>query len=120
LAQGIAPSTGKKQKVSGMNASSVINQDVLLTDITLPEYSSSQCIPGPIRAIVMDMEAQYDLIIGMDVMQVIGLDLHNSSKTIAWNDKHVPFKSHDYFDDAPLHESLAFDAIDDFSNGNSI
>jgi hypothetical protein len=53
------------------------------------------------------MDAQYDLIIGMDVMQVIGLDLHNSSKTIVWNSIHVPFKSHDYFDDAQLHESLA-------------
>jgi hypothetical protein len=121
LPQGIEPSTGKKRKISGVNASSVIDQDVLLTDITLPEFSSSIRIPGPIRAIVMDMEAQYDLIIGMDVMQVIGLDLHNSSQTIVWNDVHVPFKSHDYFDNARLHESLAeameecpYDAIDDF------
>jgi hypothetical protein len=79
-----------------VNTSSVIDQDVLLTDITLPEFSSSQHIPGPIRAIVVDMDAQYDLIIGMDVMQVIGLDLHNSAKTIVWNNKHVHFKSHDY------------------------
>jgi hypothetical protein len=78
LSQGIEPSTGKRHKVSGMNASSVTNQDVLLTDITLPEFLLSQRIPGPICAIVMKMDAQYDLIIGMDVMQVIGLDLHNS------------------------------------------
>jgi hypothetical protein len=32
----------------------------------------------------MKMDAQYDLIIGMDVMQVIGLDLLNSSKAIVW------------------------------------
>jgi hypothetical protein len=57
----------------------------------------------------------------MDVMQVIGLDLHNSSQAIVWNGIHVPFKSHDYFDDARLHESLAeameecpFDSINDF------
>jgi hypothetical protein len=48
----------------------------------------------------MKMDAQYDLIIGMDVMQVIGLDLLNSFKTIVWNGNQVPFKSHDYFDDA--------------------
>jgi hypothetical protein len=121
LPQGIAPSTGKKWKVSGVNASSVINQDVLLTDITLPEFLSPQCIPGPISAIVMDMETQYDLIIVINVMQIIGLDLYNTSKTIVWNDKHVPFKSCDYFDDAQLHESLAnamdecpFDSINDF------
>jgi hypothetical protein len=100
LPQGIEPSTVKKRKVSGVNTSSVTNQDVLLTDITLPEFLSSQRVPGPIRAIVINMDAQYDLIIGMDVMQVIGLDLHNLSKTFVWNGNHVPFKSHDYFDDA--------------------
>jgi hypothetical protein len=54
-------------------------------------------------------------------MQVIGLDLINSSKTIVWNGNQVPFKSYDYFDDAQLHESLAeameecpFDSINDF------
>jgi hypothetical protein len=94
---------------------------VLLRDITLPEFSSLKCIPGPIHAIVMDTNTQYDLIIGMDIMQVIGLDLHISSKTIVWNDHRVPFKSHDYFDDAQLHELLAnamhgsnFDSINDF------
>jgi hypothetical protein len=71
LPQDIEPSTGKKRKVSGMNASSVIDQYVMLKDITLPEFSSSQRIPGPIRALIMPMDAQYDLIIGMDVMQVI-------------------------------------------------
>jgi hypothetical protein len=117
----IEPSTGKKLKVSGVNASSVIDQHVLLTDITLPEISSSQCIPGPICALIMPMDTQYDLIIGMDVMQVIGLDIINSSKTIAWNGNYIPFKSYDYFDDARLHESIAeamdecpFDSIDDF------
>jgi hypothetical protein len=109
LPQGIEPSTGK-----------IIDQHVLLTDITLPEFSSSQRIPGPIRALIMPMDTQYDLI-GMDVMQVIGLDLLNSSKTIVWNGNYVPFKSYDYFDDARLHESIAeaidecpFDSIDDF------
>jgi hypothetical protein len=41
-------SNGKKRKVSCVNASLVIDQDVLLRDITLPEFFSSQCIPGPI------------------------------------------------------------------------
>jgi hypothetical protein len=38
LPQGTEPSAGKKWKVSGVNASSVIDQDILLTDITLPEF----------------------------------------------------------------------------------
>jgi hypothetical protein len=58
LPQGIEPSTGKKQKVSGVNASSVIDQNILLTDITLPEFLSSQRIPGPIRALIMPIDAK--------------------------------------------------------------
>jgi hypothetical protein len=49
----------------------------------------------------------------MDVMQVIGLDLDNLSKMIVWNGNQMPFKPHDYFDDAGLHESLA-SAMDEF------
>jgi hypothetical protein len=116
--------TGKKHKILGVNASSTIDQDVLLRDITLPEFSSSQRIPGPICVIVMDTDTQYDLIIGKDVMQVIGLDLHNLSKTIAWNDHRVPSKPHDYFDDAQLHDLLAnamhgsnFNSINEFFPG---
>jgi hypothetical protein len=82
----------KKRKILGVNASSTTDQDVLLKYITLPELSSSQHIPGPICAIVRDTDTQYDLFIGMDVMQAIGLDLHNSSKTIVWNDHRLPFK----------------------------
>jgi hypothetical protein len=104
LPHGIEPSTGKKRKVSGVTASSVIDQYVMLKDITLPEFSSSQCIPGPICALIMLMEAQYDLIIGMDVMQIIGLDLHNSSKTIVWNGNSIA----EAMDECPL------DSIEDF------
>jgi hypothetical protein len=74
LPQGFEPSTGKKWKVSGVNASSVVNQDILPKDITLPEFLPSQQIPGPICSLAMTLDAQYDLIISMDVMQVIGLD----------------------------------------------
>jgi hypothetical protein len=100
LPSGMETLTGKKRKICGVNASSTTDQNVLLKDITLPAFSSLQQIPGPIRAIVMDTYTQYDLILGMGVMQAIGLDLHNSSKTIVWNDHRVPFKPHDYFDDA--------------------
>jgi hypothetical protein len=100
LPSGIETSTGKKCKILGVNASSTTDQDMLLKDITLPQFSSLQRIPGPICAVAMDTDTQYDLIIGMDIMQVIRLDLHNPSKMIMWNDHRVPYKPHDYFDDA--------------------
>jgi hypothetical protein len=42
LPSGIETSNGKKQKVSGVNTSSIIDKDVLLKDNTFPEFSSSQ------------------------------------------------------------------------------
>jgi hypothetical protein len=33
----------------------------------------------------------------MDLMQTLGIDIHNSSKTIVWGNLQVPFKPHDYF-----------------------
>jgi hypothetical protein len=63
----------------------------------------------------------------MDIIQAIGLDLHSSSKRIAWNDHRVPFKPHDYFDDAQLHDLLAkvmqddsCNSINDFFNRNPL
>jgi hypothetical protein len=41
LPSGIETSTGKKRKILGMNASSTIDQDVLLKDITLPKFPRS-------------------------------------------------------------------------------
>jgi hypothetical protein len=44
-----------------------------------------------------NVESSYDLIIGMDLMQTLEIDIHNSSKTIVWGLLQVPFKPHDYF-----------------------
>jgi hypothetical protein len=52
----------------------------------------------PIHAIIMDsIESSYDLIIGMDLMQTLGIDIHNSSKMVVWDQLRVLFKPHDYF-----------------------
>jgi hypothetical protein len=31
-----------------------------------------------------NVESSYDFIIGMDLMQTLGIDIHNSSKTVVW------------------------------------
>jgi hypothetical protein len=101
LPPGINPSLG------GVTASSIMNQEVLIENMTLPEFSSTQRVSGPIRAFVMDNnESQYDLIIGMDVMQIPGIDIHNSTKTIVRDTLHVPYKPQDYFKGAFLHSLI--------------
>jgi hypothetical protein len=52
----------------------------------------------PIHAIIMDnVELSCDFIIGMDLMQTLGIDIHNLSRTIVWGDLQVPVKPHDCF-----------------------
>ena len=36
----------------------------------------------------------YDIIIGTDLMQEIGIDLLNSSKTIKWDEQEINMRSH--------------------------
>jgi hypothetical protein len=81
-----------------VTSSALLDKEVLIEDMTLPEFSSNTCIPGPIRAIIMDnVESSYDIIISMDLMQTLGIDIHNSSKTVVWGQLQVHFKPRDYF-----------------------
>jgi hypothetical protein len=110
LPRGINPSIGKKRKVIGVTASLIMDREVIIENMTLPEFLSTQRVSGPIRAFVIDNnEPHYDLIIGMDVMQILGIDIHNSSKTIVWDKLRVPFKPQDYFKGAFPH--LLIDAM---------
>jgi hypothetical protein len=89
---------GRKRQVTGVTTSALLDKEVLIEDMILPEFSATTCILGPINAIIMDnVESSYDFIIGMDLMQTLGIDIHNLSKTIVWGNLRVPFKPHDYF-----------------------
>jgi hypothetical protein len=98
LPPGVNPSMGRKRRVTGVTASTLLDKEVLIKDMILPEFSATTCISGPIRAILMDnVESTYDLIIGMDLMQTLGIDIHNLSETVVWDQLRVPFKPRDYF-----------------------
>jgi hypothetical protein len=76
--------------------SALLDAKVLIEDMILPKFSATTCISGPMRAIIMDnIESSCDL--GMDLMQTLGIDIHNSSKTVMWDQQQVPFKPHSYF-----------------------
>jgi hypothetical protein len=89
---------GQKCRVTGVTSSALLDKEGLIEDMNLPEFFSNTHISGPIHAIIMeDMESSYDIIISMDLMQTLGIDIHNLSKTFVWGQLQVPFKPHDYF-----------------------
>jgi hypothetical protein len=48
LPPGITPSIGKKRKVIGVNASTIMDREVIIENMTLPEFLFTQCVFGPI------------------------------------------------------------------------
>jgi hypothetical protein len=70
-----------------VTASALLDKEVLIENMILPEFSATTRISGPIHAIIMDnVESSY-----VDLMQTLGIDIHNLSKTIVWGDLQVPF-----------------------------
>jgi hypothetical protein len=98
LPKGTNPSTTKGVRGNGIHGTEILNQEVLLTGLTFPEFSPTQQVPGPVWATVFTHdESIYDVIIVMDTMQALGFDISCSTKTISWNGNIVPFKPADYF-----------------------
>jgi hypothetical protein len=65
----VNPSLGRKRQVTGVSASALLDKQVHIEDMILPEFLATTCISGPICAIIMDnIELSYDFIIGMDLM----------------------------------------------------
>jgi hypothetical protein len=57
-----------------VTSSALLDKEVLIEEMILPEFSSTTQISGPIHAIIMDNgESSYDLIIGMDLLQTLGI-----------------------------------------------
>ena len=107
LPAGANPKTVDGHRVTGIHGTELLNKEVMLTDVSLPEFSPTQRIPGPIRATIFNNEnSKYDAIIGMDFMQAIGLDVLCSTKTITWNGNTIPFRPSDYFDNQTFLASL--------------
>jgi hypothetical protein len=120
LPPGVNPSLGRKRLVTGVTSSALLDKEVLIEDMTLPEFSSNTRISGPICAIIMDnAESSYDIIISMDLMQTLGIDIHNSSKTVVWGQLRVPVKPHDYFSSNLFQTALQDQMVSSFDEHNA-
>ena len=57
-------------------------------EFLIPELNDQRLVSAYVHDTPSDMS--YDIIIGQDLMQQMGIDLLNSTKTIRWDDKEVP------------------------------
>jgi hypothetical protein len=116
LPLGVNPLLGQKRHVTGVTASAFLDKEVLIKDMILPEFSPTTHISGPICAIIMDnSESFYDHIISMDLMQTLGVDIHNSPKMVVWDQLRVPFKPHNYFSSNLFQTTLQDQMVSSFN-----
>jgi hypothetical protein len=112
LPKGAHTKTVTGTNVTGVHGARLLNKEVLLEDIGFPEFSPTRRIPGPVRAKVFHIpDAAYDVILGMDLLQVLGIEVRCSTKTVTWHDMIIPFRPSNYFDSAAT--TLTFLANDD-------
>lgn len=114
LPKGILPTTVPGQRYTTIHGSASLNNEVLLENLSFPEFSATRRVPGPVRASVYDNpNSVYDVILGMDVLQAIGFDISCSTKTIKWLDTFIEFRPVDYFSSSVLSASFASSSQDD-------
>ena len=121
LPKGANPRLVEPVAMTGVNSTKAHDQIVLLEGITFPEFSPTKKVSGPIEARVFDNpNSAYDVILGMDVLQVLGIDISCTTKTIVWDEERIPFHPKDYFSEEHLMEALSaemqtdpLDSLDD-------
>ena len=102
LPKGCNPKTVTNFEVMGIGGKKPHNQSVVLKDIIFPEFSPTRKIDKTIKAIVLEDECPYDIILGVDVMVPLGIDVSCTTQTISWSDLKVSWKPQKYFDDSTL------------------
>jgi len=114
LPKGVQPEGGGAVRSTSIHGTKWMDQSVLCTELCFPELSATSKVEGPVRATIFDNpESSYDVIIGMDLLQALGIDVLNSTKTIQWGEHSIPFKPANYFSQSFSAESFYCQAEDD-------
>ena len=75
-----------------MHEGQQLNQEILLEQIGFPEFLPTQRMAGPIQTtLFQNSELTCNVILGMDVMQALGINIICLTKTITWNGMKIPF-----------------------------
>ena len=89
---------GGGNRVTGVHGTTCLNQEVLFQGLSFPEFSATTRVPGPIRATIFDnLDSNYDIIVGLDLMILLGINVKSSTKTVEWQGNMIAFKPANYF-----------------------
>jgi hypothetical protein len=117
LPKGTTCTTVPGRKVQGLHGTEVHRHEVILSDIMLPEFSTSLKVQGSIRATVFNNDSSiYDIILGNDVLVPLGIDILCATMSVKWLDEMIPFRPADYFTTQPSASFISEAADDPFDD----
>ena len=99
------------QPVRGLTGTSHLTEEVTLTGITLPEFSTSKRIDSSLRCLLLDEhqeDSTYDMILGLDFLCAVGIDILCRQKQLEWDEATMAFQPRDTYKEpqANLHARL--------------
>ena len=65
---------------------------VYMRDIRLPEFDKNRCVDEQ-KALVFEGKCRYDIILGADFLEKVGIDIKYSSKEMSWFGLTVPLRN---------------------------
>ena len=74
------------------------NEAALMTKVSLPEFVNGQKINNIVAQVFESSNCLYDVILGRDFMNSIGLDIQFSSNSVKWLDTIIDIKHISVFD----------------------
>ena len=89
-----------EQPVCGLTGTSHLTEEVTLTCITLPEFSTSKCIDSSLRCLLLNEQQEdstYGMILGLDFLCAVGIDILCRHKQLKWDDATLAFQPRDTY-----------------------
>ena len=89
-----------EQTVHGLTGILHLTEEVTLTGITLPEFSTSKRIDSSLHCLLLDEQQEdstYDMILGLDFLCAVGIDILCCKKQLRWDDATLAFQPRDTY-----------------------
>ena len=108
-----------QQPVCGLTGTSHLTEEVTLTGITLPEFSTSKRIDSSLCCLLLDEQQEdstYDMILGLDFLCAVGIDILCHQKQLKWDEATLAFQPRDTYKEP--HANIHAHLIEAFAYGD--
>jgi len=111
--------TTPEQAMQKTAAGTFSTQSSFMAQFTIPELHETRLIRWQIHLMKGDKLGNYDMIVGQDLLNELGIDMLNSQHIVEWDGNTMPMKAHDgtLFDSHSIQDNHS---IEEFETVNNI